>query len=138
VFTIVLTAQGIVNMQYNGLSFKILKYATGSLIPIVGGFVSGGLDLLLSSAVLVKNSFGLIVVIYVIFHSVGSGVVILIVSFLLKFIISLAEPLLDNKFVLLINGVCEIFNYLTAVIFICGFAYVLVCFSIINSTALII
>lgn len=138
VFSIVLAAQGIVNMQYNGLSFKILKYATGSLIPIVGSFISGGLDVLLSSAILVKNSFGLILVVYLLFSTLSYGGVIIIVSFILKFVISLCESLLDSKFVQLINGVCEIFNCLTAVIFICGFVYILVCFSIINSTALII
>ncbi len=138
VFTIVITAQGIVNMQYNGMSFKILKYATGSIIPIVGGFISGGLDVLLSSAVLVKNSFGLIIVFYVFFKVISTGATILIVSFLLKFAVSVAEPLLDGRVVKLLTGIGEVFSYLTAVIILCGFSYVLVCFTIINSTALII
>ncbi len=138
VFTVVITAQGLVNMQYNGLSFKILKYATGSIIPIVGGFISGGMDLLLSSAVLVKNSFGLILVIYVFLTVANSGISILIISFILKFAVSICEPVLDERFVKLLNGIGEVFSYLTAVVFVCGFSYILVCFSLINSTALII
>ena len=138
VFSVVITAQGIVNSQYNGLSFKILKYATGSIIPIVGGFISGGLDLILSSAVLVKNSFGLILVFYVLFSVIGAGLSVLIVSFLIKFAVSICEPLLDGSVVKLLSGIGEVFSYLTAVILLCGFSYVLVCFSIINSTALII
>lgn len=138
VFSVVITAQGIVNSQYNGLSFKILKYATGSIIPIVGGFISGGLDVILSSAVLVKNSFGLILVFYVLFSVIGAGLSVLIVSFLIKFAVSICEPLLDASVVKLLNGIGEVFSYLTAVILLCGFSYVLVCFSIINSTALII
>jgi stage III sporulation protein AE len=138
VFSVVITAQGIVNSQYNGMSFKILKYATGSIIPIVGGFISGGLDVILSSAVLVKNSFGLILVFYVLFSVISSGASILIVSFLIKFVVSICEPLLDGNVVKLLSGIGEVFSYLTAVILVCGFSYVLVCFSIINSTALII
>lgn len=138
VFTVVITAQGIVNMQYNGMSFKILKYATGSIIPIVGGFISGGLDVLLSSAVLVKNSFGLIVVFYVFFTVLSTGASILIISFLIKFAVSICEPLLDGRLVKLLSGIGEVFSYLTAVVIVCGFSYVLVCFSLINSTALII
>ena len=138
VFSVVITAQGIVNSQYNGLSFKILKYATGSIIPIVGGFISGGLDVILSSAVLVKNSFGLILVFYVLFSVIGAGLSVLIVSFLIKFAVSICEPLLDGSVVKLLSGIGEVFSYLTAVILLCGFSYVLVCFSIINSTALII
>ena len=138
VFSVVIASQGIVNSQYNGLSFKILKYATGSIIPIVGGFISGGLDVILSSAVLVKNSFGLILVFYVLITVLGSGLSILVASFLIKFAVSICEPLLDGSIVKLLSGIGEVFSYLTAVILVCGFSYVLVCFSIINSTALII
>ena len=138
VFTVVIAGQSVVNSQYSGISFKVLKYATGSMIPIVGGFISGGLDVLLSSAILVKNSVGLILVIYVFLNVLSAGVTVLIVSFILKFAVSVAEPILDGRFCKLLNGIGEVLSYLTAVIFICGFSYILVCFSLISTTALII
>ncbi len=138
VFSITITAKGVVNGQYNGLSFKILKYTTGSMIPIVGNFLSGGLDVLTSSAILVKNSFGFIVVICIVNTVLKSGLTVLIVSFLLRFLVSICEPILDVKFLKLSNGLCEIFNVFSAVIFFSGFIYALVCFSLINSTALVI
>ena len=138
VFTVVIAGQSIVNAQYSGMSFKVLKYATGSIIPIVGGFISGGLDVLFASAILVKNSLGLVLVIFIFFKVVSAGVTVLIVSFILKFAVSVSEPILDGRFCKLLNGVGEVFSYLTAVIFVCGFSYILVCFSIISSTALII
>ncbi len=138
VFTVVIAGQSIVNAQYSGISFKVLKYATGSIIPIVGGFISGGLDVLLSSAILVKNSLGLILVIFVFFKVLSAGITILLVSFIIKFTVSVAEPILETKYCKLLSGVSEVFSYLTAVIFMCGFSYILVCFSIISSTALII
>lgn len=137
VFTLVIAVQGAVNSQFNGLSFKIFKYATGSMIPIVGNFISGGLDTLVSSAIIVKNSFGLILIVYLLFMALRSGVVILLSSFILRFFISLSEPILDSKFVNLSTGVCEVLNVLTAVLFISAFSYVLVSLTIINSTSLI-
>lgn len=138
IFTLFITAKGIVNSQYNGLSFKILKYATGSMIPIVGNFISGGLDVLTSSAILVKNSFGFISVICIIFNSLKAGFTLLTVSFALKFSVSVCEPCLDTKFVKLTNGISEVFNVYTAILFFSGFVYAVTCFSIMNSTALVI
>ncbi len=138
IFGVVLTSQGLVNAQYNGLSFKIFKYATGSMIPIVGNFISGGLDTLISSAIIVKNSFGLILVLYLIIVALSSGLLILFSSFVLKFFISLAEPILDSKFVSLTSGVSEVLNVLCATVFMSAFSYILVCLSVINSTALIV
>lgn len=136
-FTFFLTASSIVNMQYGGISFKILKYATGSMIPIVGGFISGGLDVLLSSSILVKNSVGLILVIYIILNVFSVGITIIILSFVTKFLISVCEPIIDEKIVNLFNGIAEVFSYLSAIVFTSGFSYVLVCFSLISSTSLI-
>ncbi len=135
--TVAISSQSIVNMQYNGISFKILKYATGSLIPIVGGFVSGGLDVVLSSAVLVKNAFGLLASIFVLFSLGVNGVVVLVISFIMRFTVSIAEPMLDSKFNAMIGGVCEVFNHLSALTFVCSISFILVCLSFISTTALI-
>ncbi|MBQ3235590.1 MAG: stage III sporulation protein AE [Clostridia bacterium] len=137
VFSLVITAQGIVNSQYNGLSFKVLKYATGSMIPIVGNFISGGLDVLFSTSILVKNSIGVIAVVCLLFITLKAGFTILITAFVLKFAISLSESVLDDKFIRLSGGVCEVLSVLTAVLFAIGFIFLLTIFSFINSTALI-
>lgn len=137
-FSVLIATQGVVNAQYGGISFKILKYATGSLIPIVGGFLSGGVDVLLSSAVLVKNSLGLIMVIYVLFSVIGAGITVLITSFIIKFSISIAEPILDKKIVNLINGISNLLSILSAIVLVSGFMYVLVLFNLITATGLIL
>lgn len=138
IFTIALTSQGLVNSQYSGLSFKIFKYATGSMIPIVGNFISGGLDTLVASAIIVKNSFGLMIVVYLLFVALRSGVLILLTSFVLRFFVSLAEPILDIKFVNLTMGICEVLNVLCATVFISAFSYVLVSLTVINSTSMVV
>ena len=58
VFTVFLTVQGITSATYDGFSFRAAKYAIGNTVPIIGGFLSGGLDMLVAGSVLIKNSLG--------------------------------------------------------------------------------
>ncbi len=138
VFTCVVTISGIVNAQYNSASVKVLKYATGSLVPIVGGFLSGGVDVFLSSALLLKNSIGILGVLYLFISIFGSAISILILSFIIKFLISICEPIADKKLVNITTSVTDIFNYLAGIIFICGFMCFLSVICFITSTISVI
>lgn len=138
IYTVILAVQGIVNSQYNGLSVKILKYTTGSMVPIIGGFLSSGMDVLLSSAVLIKNSIGLLGVIYVLISIGGVGISLLVLSIIIKISASIAEPLLDKKFLNVFMGISTIINYLIAIAFLCGYIYFITVLGFIFSTISII
>lgn len=56
--TLFLTVQGIASSQYDGLSLRAVKYLVSGSVPIVGGFLSGGLDLVLAGSALIKNALG--------------------------------------------------------------------------------
>ena len=53
-----LTAQGITGGVIDRLSFNAAKFAVSSYVPILGGYLSDGFDLLTASLVLVKNAVG--------------------------------------------------------------------------------
>ena len=60
-FTIYLglvSIQGIYVTSFDKFSVKTAKFAIGNFIPVVGGFVSDSVDILLSSSQLIKNVFG--------------------------------------------------------------------------------
>ena len=57
-FTLFLTVQGIASSQYDGLSLRAIKYLVSGSVPIVGGFLSGGVDLVLAGSALIKNAIG--------------------------------------------------------------------------------
>ncbi len=57
-FSIFLTVQGITSAQYDGLSLRAAKYVLSGSVPIVGGFLSGGLDLVIAGSAIIKNAFG--------------------------------------------------------------------------------
>ena len=44
--------------SFDKFSVKTAKFAIGNFIPVVGGFVSDSVDILLSSSQLIKNIFG--------------------------------------------------------------------------------
>ncbi len=137
-YTVILGVQGIVNGSYNGISIKILKYATGSIIPIVGGFLSGGIDVMLSSAILIKNSVGLLSVIYLILTMGGTAISYIITSFIIKFGASICEPILDRRFYNFLIGVGDVINYLASIILLCGYMYFITVIGFIFSTISVI
>ena len=57
-FAAFLTAQGITGGVIDRLSFNAAKFAVSSYVPILGGYLSDGFDLLTASLVLVKNAVG--------------------------------------------------------------------------------
>lgn len=56
--TLFLTVQGLSSAQYDGLSLRAIKYLVSGSVPIVGGFLSGGVDLVLAGSALIKNALG--------------------------------------------------------------------------------
>ena len=137
-YTVILAVQGIVNASYNGISVKILKYATGSMVPIVGGFLSGGIDVMLSSAILIKNSIGLFAVIFLILKVGGAGIGFIFTSFLIKFSSSICEPILDKRFYKFLIGLSDVINYLASLIFLIGYMYFITVVGFIFSTISVI
>ena len=57
-FGLFLSVQGLTAAQYDGISLRAAKYALSSSVPIVGSFLSGGVDLVLAGSALIKNALG--------------------------------------------------------------------------------
>ena len=59
-FTGFLSIQGISAGKYDSVSIKATKFAIKSYIPIIGSYISDGMDFLVLGSVLVKNTIGLV------------------------------------------------------------------------------
>lgn len=91
VFTLYLglvSIQGLYVTSFDKFTVKTAKFAVGNFIPVVGGFVSDSVDILLSSSQLIKNVFG------------GIGLVILIGICLI--------PIIKILSVILVYKICAI------------------------------
>lgn len=58
VFSVFLTVQGITSAQYDGMSLRAAKYVVSGSVPLVGGFLSGGMELVIAGSALIKNALG--------------------------------------------------------------------------------
>lgn len=90
-FSVFITVQGITSAQYDGISLKAAKYAVGSSVPIVGGFLSGGLDLVVAGSILLKNSLGTLSVVLIFFSVAKPVLSIFFFDLFLKFCIIMSD-----------------------------------------------
>jgi stage III sporulation protein AE len=58
VFGIFLSVQGITSATFDGISIKATKFAISNSIPLVGGFLKDGFDLVVAGSILIKNAIG--------------------------------------------------------------------------------
>lgn len=96
IFGIFITTQGIASNIYDGISFKITKYALSNSIPMIGGFLGGGIDFFIAGSTVIKNSIGLIGLFFILELLLSPIINMAIISLILKLISAIAETL-NNK-----------------------------------------
>ncbi len=97
VFFAFLSVQGITAAGYDGISIRAAKYAIGNSIPIVGGYLKEGFDLILGSCVLLKNAIGVCGLLIILSIVILPLLQILLFSLGLKLTAGICEPLADKK-----------------------------------------
>ena len=134
IFSSFLTLQGISANSLDSITAKAAKFATKNYIPILGGYLSDGFDLVLSSATLVKNSFGLAVLVLTLFLAIAPLVNFLVYSLSLQFVSALTEPF-DDKFCKLLSNVAKnITNLIVVVIAVYFMLVILIMLTLFSAT----
>ncbi|MDE6302985.1 MAG: stage III sporulation protein AE, partial [Clostridia bacterium] len=104
-FATFLTVQGITGGVVDKFGFNVAKFALSSYIPILGGYLSDGFDLLSTSLVLVKNAIGycgaLILICIVLFPLVK----VVIFTLTLRLTSAIVEPIGDTRMSGMLNNV---------------------------------
>ncbi len=124
-FSAFLTIQGITAGSYDGLSIRTTKYAMKSYIPFVGGYLADGLNLILTSSVLVKNAVGM-AGLFLLFSTIISPILkILLLKLVLSLSAGILEPICDKRIVDFLSGISKCLSMLIATICVAGFAYLI-------------
>lgn len=126
VFGLFFTVQGIAAATYDGVIRRTAKYAIGTGVPIVGGFLSGGFDLAVAGSVLIKNSLGnfsLFLLVAVLFEPL---ILLVSVNLLLRFTAAITQPFGDSKIAVFLEETAENLNYCTAGLLFTAFLYFIV------------
>ena len=120
IFAFFMSAQGLSSAVIDGVSFRAAKYAITNSVPLVGGLLKDGFDLVLAGSVLIKNAVGLSAV-FLIFSVVLQPVVHLSVFQLtLKLFAALTEPVGDSRISGLLTAVSRSVSYLLAIVLAVG------------------
>ena len=125
IFIAFLSLQGITASMFDGIHIRTAKFAVKSYIPILGGYLSDGFDLILSSSLMIKNAIGVGGLVILICSILFPILKIVILGFGFKLVSAIIEPICDSKISSLLNSLAKSLNMLTASILAVSFMYFL-------------
>ena len=97
IFTVFLSIQGITSATFDGISIKATKYAISNSVPLVGGLIRDGFDLIIAGSILIKNVVG-ITGVFALFYTIISPILtIFVFSLMLKLTCAIIQPITDGK-----------------------------------------
>ena len=123
IFGIFLTAQGIVASVHDGISFRATKYAISNSIPLIGGFLSNGLDLVLSGSILIKNAIGISSIFLLVFLILTPVLNMLSLSLVLKVCSGFSECFDNVKISSICSTLSKCITYLIVIVLMVGFMF---------------
>ena len=121
-FSLFLTVQGITSATYDGISLRAAKYAISNSVPIVGGFLSGGVDLVLAGSALIKNALGSFSIFLLAATLLRPLVLFAVFHLFLRLAAAATEPA-GGKISAFLSELAGNFNYFTAGLFAISFLY---------------
>ncbi|MGN1040749.1 MAG: hypothetical protein ACI4QL_04905, partial [Candidatus Fimimonas sp.] len=93
------SVQGITASSIDGVSFRAAKFAAKNYIPVLGGYISDGFDVVVASTSLIKNSFGAVSMLLMFFVAVKPLVTLVCLNLGLQAVCALGEPIADGKYI---------------------------------------
>ena len=124
-FFAVFTIQGISAGTFDSLSVRTTKYTIKSYIPIMGGYLSDGMDLILSSTTLIKNAVALVGLLMIISTIISPLLEIVVFSLLLKLVSAILQPMGNNKTSNFLMSTSKSITMLSSCIIAVGFMYLI-------------
>lgn len=137
VFGIFLSVQGLTAAAYDGISLRAAKYAISNSVPIVGGFLSNGFDLVLAGSVLIKNSVGVIGIVLLVLSVLPALSQLIGFSLCLRLSSAVCEPMGEERISRFLTGLGGSTGYLVACLLCVAFLYFLTVLLLICSAGVI-
>lgn len=97
VFTGINAIYGFASPTLDAVGAKTLKFAVGSLVPVVGGFLSDTLDTVAASGAVVKNAVGASGIVMICIMCITPIIKLAIMHIMFKLISAITEPITDRR-----------------------------------------
>lgn len=124
-FFAVFSIQGISAGSFDSVSIRTTKYTIKSYVPVMGGYLSDGMDLILSSTVLIKNSIGLVGLLMIISTIISPILEIIIFSLVMKLVSAILQPMGNTKISNFLSTTSKSVTMLSTAVIAIGFMYLL-------------
>ena len=122
-FIAFLSIQGITASVYDGVSVRTAKFAISKYVPIIGGYLSEGLNLVMAGSVLVKNAVGMTAVVLLLLSLVPIVMKIIIFNLSLSLTSAIVEPLGNTKISALLSDLSKNMGMLVSIVLGTAFLY---------------
>jgi len=138
IFSAFLGIKGIMASTFDGISIKTAKYAVKSYVPLLGGYLSEGFDVILTSSLLIKNAVGATGILMLVATIIIPVVNLAVFNLFLKLAAGICEPICDERISSFLNSISKIIPYLIACILAVAFMYILTLgFAMLTASSLI-
>lgn len=117
IFVSILSLEGTLTSNVDGLTAKGIKAATSTVIPVVGKALGDSVDVVMGATSLLKNSLGIVGIIIVIGICAMPIIKLSILTISYHFASAICEPLADKKIVSLLDQMGGTFKVLLGVMF---------------------
>lgn len=120
-FSAIITATGLVGSGIDNVGVKSARFALSSYVPILGGYLSDGFDIVMASAALIKNAFGLCVVIMLFIAILAPVVKLVLFMLATKLAAGITEPVSGTKISGMLYSVSKSLGILISAVLGTGF-----------------
>lgn len=133
IFSLFLTTQGTATSLFDGIFFKATKYLVGNSVPIVGNFLSAGVDMIVAAGSLIKSSVGICGIVLLITEIFQPVLLLTAFSLILKIAGAIVQPIGENNLYALFSDLSVDVEYFIAGLLTVSFMYALIVMLIISS-----
>lgn len=134
VFCTFLGGQSVLTGGLDNISIKATKFALSSYVPILGGYLSDGFDVVLAGSMLIKNAIGITGIFVILLILVVPVLKLVVFSLLLKLTSGITQTIGDQKISNLLAGVSStitmLVTFLLGVAFVFFFVVILMIYSV--------
>lgn len=122
-FSAFTAVQGITAATVDGVSYRAAKFAAKNYIPILGGYISEGFDIVVASTSLIKNAFGAVGMLVVFFMALQPLVTLLCVNLGLQALSAVSEPIVEERYIRLLSGISKSLTFLAVLVVAVAFMF---------------
>ena len=136
VFVSILSLEGTITSNIDGLAAKGIKAATSTFIPVVGKALGDSVDMVIGSTSLLKNSIGIVGMLVIVGICAMPIIKLTILTITYHFASAICEPVADKKIVSLLEQMGETFKVLLGIMFFVAFLLIIglaICIKISNN-----